>query len=172
MSVILFVQPTHTDRLVLFDWMGYSEDFERWKRALTELVAVEKDKGANVTLWDFGGYETIAQEPVPAANDRASRLHWFWEPAHYTAALGDLLVARMLRPQISGSYGGELTPESLEKRIGDVRRDRDQYQAKATREIQRLAVLYCSIVECNSAISAKRDPAPPPPDPAPLSRSN
>jgi hypothetical protein len=147
-KLILFVQPAHSDRQELFDRMGYWKDFERWKRSLTDMVATERKKGADVTLWDFGGYERFMTEPVPIESDRREQLKWSWEPAHYKSALGDIMVSRMLRPKVSEAYGVELTPDSIEARLADVRRDREAYRARAPRELRRLEALYCHIRHC------------------------
>lgn len=145
MSVIFSIQPSHADAYEIFDQMGYWEDYERWKRALAELVAAEKRRGAAVTLWDFGGYETFSQERVPTGGDRTTRLQWFWDSVHYTSALGDIMVARMLKQQTHVPYGVELTPEVVEERLARVRLDREIYRAREPGEAQRRAALFSGV---------------------------
>lgn len=122
-TVILAIQPAHASRLNLLAKMGYWPDYERWKHDLTLLVAAEQDAGAAVTLWDFGGYEEYAREPVPADHDRNARLTWFWDPVHYTTALGDLITGRMLGEPGLPNYGVVLTPANLDQRLAQVRHD-------------------------------------------------
>lgn len=142
MSMIFSIQPSHADAYEIFDQMGYWDDYERWKRALAELVAAERRQGAAITLWDFGGYESFSQERVPASEDRTSRLRWFWDSVHYTSALGDIMAARMLKQQTSVPYGVELTPDVVEERLARIRLDRDIYRARVPAgEAQRRAAL-------------------------------
>ena len=120
-TVMLAIQPAHASRLNLLTQMGYWPDYERWKRDLTLLVDAERSAGTEVTLWDFGGYEQYAREPIPADGDRKTRLAWFWDPVHYTSALGDLMTGRMLAAPGSPDFGVVLTPANLEQRLLQVR---------------------------------------------------
>jgi hypothetical protein len=122
-TVILAIQPAHASRLNLLTQMGYWPDYERWKRELALLVSAERSAGAAVTLWDFGGYEQYAREPVPAAGDRKTRLKWFWDPVHYTTELGDLIIGRVLVRPGMPEYGVILTPANLDQRLEQVRED-------------------------------------------------
>lgn len=160
MSVIFFIQPAHADRLELFDRMGYWEDYERWKRALADLAAAAKGTGADVTLWDFGGYEVFAQERIPAGNDRTTRLRWFWDPVHYTTALGEIMLARILRRPGAVLYGTELTPENVDARLAEIRRDREIYRAREPGEAQRRAALFCGMADCGKYLLSLGPSAP------------
>ncbi len=120
-TVMLAIQPAHASRLNLLTQMGYWPDYERWKRDLTLLVDAERSADTEVTLWDFGGYEQYAREPIPADGDRKTRLAWFWDPVHYTSALGDLMTGRMLAAPGSPDFGVVLTPANLEQRLLQVR---------------------------------------------------
>lgn len=147
-SLIFAIQPAHADRLELFDQLGYWDDYERWKRALAERVAGERARGTAVTLWDFGGYEIYVQEPIPAGDNRKTRLRWFWDPVHYTTGLGEIMLARMLRQPAPAPYGVELTPEAVDERLAQIRRDREAYRAREPGEAQRRAMLFCSAGDC------------------------
>jgi hypothetical protein len=138
MGVIFAVQPAHVSRLELLDRMGYWEDYERWKRELTALVASERDKHRDVVVWDFGGYEEYAQETVPTKTAGQGKMQWFWDPVHYTSALGDIMVSRMFHNDDKTDYGVELTPKNLESRLAQVRRDRADFRARMPLETARL----------------------------------
>lgn len=150
MSVIFLIQPSHADQLELFDRLGYWDDYERWKRALANLIAAEKGRGADVTLWDFGGYEIFVQERIPADKDRSTRLQWFWDPVHYTSALGEIMLARILDQPVPITYGVELTPANVDERLAEIRRDREGYRAREPGEVRRLAALICGATACGS----------------------
>lgn len=148
LELILSVQPSHAARLELLDHMGYWSDFERWKRELTALVDAERRAGAQVVLWDFGGYDAQMLEVVPAPGDRAARLQWFWDPVHYTAALGDVMVDRMFGKVPTEGFGALLTPATLDARLERVRLDRQRYRDAQPAEIQRVRQLFCRTAGC------------------------
>lgn len=146
MAVVLAVQPAHVSRLELLDRLGYWSDYERWKRELTALVA-RAGRDQEVALWDFGGYEAEAQERVPQQGTRA-RMRWFWDPVHYSTALGEKMVARMFDPQSSSQYGVRLTPANIEEHLARVRVDRNAFRAAMPDETARLARLACGDAPC------------------------
>ena len=149
--VLLFVQPAHADRLELLDRMGYWNDYEHWKVTLTERVAASRVHGDDVRLFDFGGYERFSREVVPPAGDHTTRLQWFWEPAHYTTALGALMVKRMLGHRDAAddaSFGVELEPGNVYERLAQIRRDRMRYRADFPAEVHRLGALFCAKRSC------------------------
>ena len=63
------------------------------EEAFAELQAVASD---SIVLWDFSGDSPYIHEPLPEAHARGQSLQWFWEPAHYTKALGNVMLPVML----------------------------------------------------------------------------
>jgi hypothetical protein len=92
--VILFINPYHVDYLETVWRAGLWPLFEDWKRRLLRLAA---DGGAEA-LWDFSLLNDYTTEAPPPPGDRQATLHWFWEPAHYKAELGELMLREMLGP--------------------------------------------------------------------------
>ncbi|MDB4542976.1 hypothetical protein N9241_01905 [bacterium] len=142
-KVILFIQPAHVDRWELFDRFGYWDDLEYWKRNLVALVDHLQQEGTDVELWDFAGYETHMQEKPFAQKDHASLLTWFWEPAHYKSALGDIIIGRILGADTSTDLGVRLTGKNLEHRLSRVRTDRKNYRQLNPDDIERISSLLC-----------------------------
>lgn len=124
---ILFLNPYHAEYLTAIDQAGLWPDFLRWKAAMLALTARH-----DVALWDFNTLGPYAREPVPAAGDRRTTLRWFWEPAHYTAALGEKMLAAMLgrdcAPHGDG-LGGRLTFDGLQSRNEEMRVALDAWKA-------------------------------------------
>ncbi len=141
MRLLLVVQPAHASRLDLLSAMGYWDDYEHWKRALTACVAQARVRGQDVALWDFGGYEFYATESVPAANDRHTRMKWYWDPVHYSSALGDLMVSRMLDHDDTAGSGVELTPDNLESDLAQTRADLQAYRLAHPQQVQATQLL-------------------------------
>lgn len=147
MKVILAIQPAHVSRLELLDRLGYWRDYERWKRELTAMVAGARTR-QQVALWDFGGYDHYAQEPVPAKQSGSGGMKWFWDPVHYRSALGDIMVSRMLNRGETLQFGAELTPKNLSEHLISIRRERKIYRLSNAAEIARLGKLACDNAPC------------------------
>lgn len=143
-KVILFIQPAHVDRWELFDRFGYWDDFERWTRHLVALVDQLQQDGVDAELWDFAGYESYMQESPLSVKGRSAPLKWFWEPAHYNSALGDILIGRMRGVDVATDLGIRLTEENMERRLSRIRADRQQYRHSHPDEIERISSLLCS----------------------------
>ena len=150
MTLLLSVQPAHAMRLELLDYMDYWQDYEHFKRGLTQIAAAARADGVDVSLWDFGGYESYASEAVPANKDRVARLRWFWDPVHYTTALGDVMVATMLGQAGADSYGVRLEPATVEARLKQVRLDQQTYRQTRPEEVRRARQLLCTATACKT----------------------
>lgn len=155
-AVVAFIQPAHADRLELIDRLGYWDVFERWKTALTQLVAARQHEGAHVDLWDFADYEVFSLEPVPAASDRKTSLRWFWEPAHYKAALGDLMIRRMMEEHPADGIGVKLVPGNIEGHLANIRAARTNYREHAPEATARLEETVCALRPCQARATATR----------------
>lgn len=147
LKLVLMVSPTHASRLELLDYMGYWPDYERWKRGLTAQVAAAKAAGLDVELWDFGGYDAYTMEPVPENRDLRGRMQWFWDPVHYSTALGGLTLSSIFKPE-SADYGVRMTPENIEEHLSAIRKERQKYRAEQPQQVQRLRELYCRLQSC------------------------
>jgi hypothetical protein len=151
--VILFLQPTHTDRLEAFELLDYWSDFEDWKRAMVALVSAFNGDRTEppVALWDFSGYDEHSEEAIPAPGDRTTQLHWFWEPAHYTRNLGSLLLARIFG-SFDDSFGVRLTQDTLGDDLASIRAGRNRFRATRPDVEKRLGELYRAVVSPRPAV--------------------
>lgn len=165
-DLVLLVQPAHASRLEMLDALGYWPDYELWKRELARWGADMRDRGARVTVWDFGGYESTTTEVVPKLGDRQTRLKWFWDPVHYSTSLGDLLVTTVTAAGQSGSqrraddaspYASHLplTPDNLEARLAQVRMDRDHFRAAHGAQVAEWRLLACNGAACRPSIATR-----------------
>lgn len=148
-NIVFFVQPAHVDRWEIFDRLGYWDDFERWKTEIVKLVDREKERGAEVDLWDFASYQPYVQEALPLDSDLDSNLMWFWEPAHYRTALGDIMIAQMREVNSPIRFGVKLTPDNLSEWLLKIRSDRDIYRSTKPEEVARITRILCSASHCS-----------------------
>jgi hypothetical protein len=130
--LILYIPPYHSRYLEILHETGYWPSFEAWKRALVQTVDdASGERRDTVLLYDFSSYDDISGERVPAPGDTQAEMRWYRDSAHYTPALGSLMIASM----VGGSplLGAELNDATLEGDIARVRRDRDRLFAPADR---------------------------------------
>ena len=122
-SLDLVIAPGHSDALDSLNQAGLWPRYETVKRALTAITAA-----SNTTLWDFNGYDAYSTEPVPAPSDRRSETQWFWDPAHFKKALGEVMLATIYRG--GTGYGVRLTPSTIEARLAAQRAAQAAYAAQ------------------------------------------
>jgi hypothetical protein len=77
-----------------------------------------------VLLYDFSGYDDISGERVPQPADTQAEMRWYRDSAHYTPALGGLMISSMMAA--GPVLGEELNDDTLEDDLKRVRRDRDR----------------------------------------------
>lgn len=89
-------------------------------------------------LWDFTGYDVYSTEAVLL---NRQHLKWFWAPAHYTTALGNLIIARIFTPETS-SFCSPLSMENVESHLRTIRDQRRLYREHDPTDVQRIRDLY------------------------------
>lgn len=119
----LVIAPGHSDSLDSLNQAGLWPRYETVKRALTTITAASA-----TTLWDFNGYDAYSTEPVPAQGDRRGEMQWFWDPAHFKKALGEVMLATIYRG--GTGYGVRLTPSTIEARLVAQRAAQAAYAAQ------------------------------------------
>lgn len=149
--VILFISPSHADQLEILDLLGLWQPFEDWKRDLVTLTAKyhgTNDRSRSV-LWDFSGYDFYSTEIMPV--DRHA-LHWWWDSVHYTRALGDAILRRILGIGDT-RFGVLLSPESIEPHLAVIREQQRLYREHHHADVQRVRDLYNSLSRLASPYS-------------------
>jgi hypothetical protein len=148
-DVVLMIQPAHVSRVELLERMGYWDDFDRWKRALADMSA-QAGATQRVVLWDFAGYEAQVREPAPPKGH--GKMAWFWDQLHYTTGLGNVMIARMFdgSPPDAGPtrFGVLLTPQNVDARLAQVRREREAWRSAMPADSARYARLACDAGAC------------------------
>ncbi len=137
-EVHLVINPVHAVQLETVRAAGLWPTFEQWKR---DLVRVAEGGGAPVPLWDFTAYTGPQAEPVPPDGDLATRMQWYFECSHFTEALGDRVLARVLPPERTAedqSFGTRLDSADLEAHLDHLRQDRERYAAEFPDEVRRV----------------------------------
>ena len=116
-NLFIFIPPYHAQLLDIMQRAGLWASFGNWKRALVRVIAKEcqERNGAScsIPLIDFSGYNAYTKEPIPAKGDTHTQTRWYWEPGHYKATLGDLMLQCLISN--SCAFGQALTEGSVEQ---------------------------------------------------------
>lgn len=150
LTLVLVIQPVHVSWLEMLDFLGYWGAYEQWKRELTRRVAALNSTGADVSLWDFGGYDRYSTERIPDAGDRATPMQWYWDPVHYSVRLGELILRRVLGTGDNDEFGIPLTPDNVDHRLAEVRAARERYRLTHPDQVTRFKSLYCEHTNCGT----------------------
>ena len=129
----LFISPVHARYLEWYRRVGWWPLFEAWKRAMVEAIAEEAGAQAGLQaypLLDFSGFHAFATEPVPKLKDLAKRMAWYRESSHYSLALGDLILARVMAPASgeSGLPDGRIEVANIERHLEQIAADGERYR--------------------------------------------
>lgn len=148
-DVRFVIPPTHARAQEVIAFLGLTQVFERWKAELVgELEREGSARGAEpFALWDFSGFNAATTEAIPASGDPAARMTWFYDPIHFTPAMGALVLDRVLAlgdPRFLGlaDAGAPLTAATLDAHAQTLRERRRAFLARDGSFAEAPAALY------------------------------
>ncbi len=133
----LAVAPVHARYLEMLNRIGQGVLFEEWKRFITRMTEASRTSERAFPLLDFSGYNDFTTEPVP----EKGLARYYLESSHFTKALGDELLIRLLNDAIvtpPGDFGFRLTSEQMEAHLTAIRATRDLYHRERAAELATL----------------------------------
>lgn len=138
-QVALFVAPVHARYLTLVDAAGFMAIYDQWKRDLAAGLSF-CGSGKPCRLWDFSGYSAVAAETVPRDSDSHGTMRYYWDPGHFSAEVGDMILARMLGREdrvgpLPPEFGRELTPASVETILKRFHEQQAEYRQRFPDEV-------------------------------------
>lgn len=89
-TVTVFINPYHADYHRIIAESGLAETYAQWAQRVAEIATT-----AAVPFRDFNAQGFELGETPPGPGVRGEHIRWFWEPAHYTAELGEAVLGRM-----------------------------------------------------------------------------
>jgi len=144
--VVIGIAPCHASRLVQIDRLGHWESYGWFKRDLIALQAGIERKysdGPGLRLIDFAVLDGRTTGTVPDADDASVQMPWFYEPVHFKAALGDLVLDALLSdPDTDGSpaFGVDLRGVDIEEHMDRQLELLDVYEAFHPAELRGLGI--------------------------------
>lgn len=136
----LVILPSHAWHWESMRVAGLQPRFEEIKTALvqTNQAVAERVGRSPFPLWDFSGYNRYSNEPVPFRPEQS--MHWFWDPVHFKASLGDLVLNRVfgLGEDFASDFGVRLDVGGLHANLAQWRQAEQTYRAAYRRDIEEI----------------------------------
>jgi hypothetical protein len=123
-TLTLILGSSHVDAMEIYRRAGLWSRVEQIKVDLAALVT-EANSDA-ITAWDFLEFAPYTTERLPPPGDLVTKLRWFWEPAHFQRALGDVILQRVFLATPT-DFGAPLTAVTVEARNQMVRGQQHAY---------------------------------------------
>jgi len=141
-EIVFFTYPYHGDLMETIDRTGFWPLLEDWKRLMVTVLSDYRSQYGEVIgpLWDFTEYNSYTTEPIPPAGDRKTRMEWYWEPGHFKAALGDIMIRRM-NGAGPNDFGQIITPDNVVHVIAEERAAKTYYAGARPGSRARIAAL-------------------------------
>lgn len=138
-EVRLGISPLHARHLELLQIAGHGPAYKEWRRRVVALVEPLVATHAMKPIVDFSGYNEYTTEAVP----QSGLARWYYESSHFTMELGDLVLSRLLAPDLDlknvpGQFGSALSLASLPTHEGTIEIARQAYLSERIAEITQL----------------------------------
>jgi hypothetical protein len=101
---------------------GLAGPMEEWRRRITHIAGEHR-----IPLWDFGGYNSITEEPV------ATPMKYYWDSSHFTVGVGNWILTRVMGGSdatLPADFGVQLTDTNIDAHLQAMRDAREQYAAR------------------------------------------
>lgn len=146
------ISPVHARQLEVLRRAGVWQQFEDWKRELVAILAADGARhpdGRVFPLWDFSGYNSITRVTVPTADQTESRLWSYWEGSHFTKAVGDMVLDRVLAHDSRGrripqDFGVRLTSANIDVHLQNIRLSGEQYRRAHSDDLREIEIIASS----------------------------
>lgn len=93
-ELIIIIAPEHVRLLETYKILGLWSKYEEWQEKITSLINEHNKDYSNspFKVWAFNKINYITTEYIPDSDDPTKTMQWFWDPFHFKAALGDLIL--------------------------------------------------------------------------------
>ena len=118
-KLVIILPPYHVFQYELWDRFSLWQEFENWKNLIVQTVAAT-GSADDIPVWDFATYNSKTTEHVPAPLNTAIKMQWYWEPAHFKAALGDQILNDVLSSGRT-DFATLLSIDSIDRQIKNNR---------------------------------------------------
>lgn len=120
----LFISPYHQRYLQIVESTGHFGLYLEWKKELVAQLARAGFYQRN-RLLDFSGFNRYSSEAIPT--ERGVFMEWYWEPSHYRAGLGEVVIEHIM----SNNAEFELNSENIKERILNEKALLERFKSQA-----------------------------------------
>jgi hypothetical protein len=126
-----YIQPIHALAELSY-WNTLTEDLDNWKRALVKMVDARRQKGCDIQLYDFSGFNSVTTEEIPQVTGKDAMQH-YWEQSHYRSEVGLKILEKLLgadEKTEENTFGVLLRGDNIEQHLLHFRQSRQKYIAE------------------------------------------
>ena len=139
-DVAIVIIPTFRPGLEVRRRMSLTKPALSWLTTLVKdlhVVAEQTGGPSHVAIWDFEGYDTPVQQPMPSPDDK-HLLNFFWESVHFRTSLGDIIAAQITAPSGTPGFGVRLTPANVDQYARDYEQAEAAWVSNHPKEATRI----------------------------------
>lgn len=129
-EIYYYISPTHAMDMELLWQGGQWDQFEKWKKDITQIIDHYHNTGFNVILYDFSGYNSITIKQISTSKFN----EFYWEPSHYKELVGDFILAKIFdgnpinRLIIPADFGVALNSANIDTHLAAIREAGERYR--------------------------------------------
>lgn len=147
-EVQLFTYPYHADLLETLADLELWPLLEDWKRQIRALALAPETRAAS--LWDFTTFNSYTTERIPPPGDTASDMAWYWEPGHFKASFGEVMIAAMygtggVAADPAALPGSNLMLIDIDAELAESRARGAQYRAERAPDAERIVRMVAEL---------------------------
>jgi len=149
----IFITPSHAHQQEIAAATGAWPSLERGKRALVRLLAEDAARHPflpSIPAYDFSGYSTVTEEPLPAAGTH-DEMRYYWDSSHFKSLVGDYALELVLgngsaHDRAHTDFGVQLTVDNIESVIEEQRQRQAAYRARFPEDVATLRSLVHAVL--------------------------
>ena len=101
----------------------------------------------SIPAYDFSGYSTVTEEPLPAAGTH-DEMRYYWDSSHFKSLVGDYALDLVLGDgsapdRAQSDFGVTLTVDNIESVIEEQRQRQAAYRARFAEDVAKPAITLC-----------------------------
>ena len=147
----LLIPPAHARVYETLFVQNRWDNYREWKKAIVLIneELANHHKRPPYPIWDFSGYNQFTTESVPDANDKVTRMQWFYDSVHIKPELGTQVLDTMTTDTQDASFGLKITSLNVDSQLFKMEQDHLAYQKDHPQDSAEIYNLCISILDDN-----------------------
>ena len=126
-ELVIGISPMHSRLLEVIAASDLWEEFEDWKKQLTEILDFQSKSHLkpNFLLFDFADYNKFSMEEAPSKNNYR-QMRWFQDSSHYNYQLGSFIIQKLsYKNSETIEFGNIININNIDEHLRDIRLRQD-----------------------------------------------